>query len=73
MPFPDPFQIRGVKFLDADPIVTFDSRNPKTLAISFSTEKDGVFHFRMDADKAERMRYRLGRALTPESEPIVLG
>ena len=55
--------------LDDLPIVTHDSLNPETLTITLSTA-DGIYDFRMDSDgKAERLRYLLGRALDPASEP----
>ena len=59
---------RGMRALDANPIVTYDSTKPHTLSVKLSTDT-GVFDFRMDREKADRLRYLLGRALDPASEP----
>ena len=59
---------RAMRELDALPIVTFDSTNPDTLSIAFFADSER-FDFRMDAEKAERLRYLLGRALDPANEP----
>ena len=61
---------RGLRALDANPIVTFDSQNPTTLGIRMSTET-GIYDFRMDRAKAERLRYLLGRALKPANTPTL--
>ena len=48
--------------LDAPPIVTYDSVNPDTLSIALFADSER-FDFKMDVEKAERLRYLLGRAL----------
>ena len=59
---------RGVRLLDASPIVTYDSANPDLVGITMPTET-GVYDFKLDRAKGERLRYLLGRALDPASEP----
>ena len=49
---------RGLRALDANPIVTFDSQNPNTLGIRMPTDT-GIYDFKMDRAKAERLRYLL--------------
>ena len=48
--------------------MTYDSTNPATLSIAFFADSQR-FDFKMDAEKAERLRYLLGRALNPANEP----
>lgn len=59
---------KGMRELDAPPIVTYDSTNPDTLSIALFADSEG-FDFKMDAAKAERLRYLLGRALNLANEP----
>ena len=59
---------KGMRELDAPPIVTYDSTHPDTLSIAFFADSER-FDFKMDAEKAEPLRYLLGRALNPASEP----
>ena len=59
---------RGVRTVDSPPIVTFDSAHSETLTIRMSTET-GIYDFKMDAETADGLRYRLGRAIAPANEP----
>ena len=59
---------RGLRVVDGIPIVTFDTANPETLTIKFTTAT-GIFHFQMDWEKADHLRYLMNRALKPEIEP----
>ena len=61
---------RGLRALDANPIVTFDSQNPNALGIRMPTDT-GIYDFKMDRAKAERLRYLLGRALRPANTPTL--
>ena len=54
--------------LDAYPVVTRDSSTRDMLRVRMPTE-EGVYEFLMEAEKADRLRYLLGRALDSADEP----
>ncbi|MDE0189755.1 MAG: hypothetical protein OXQ90_00220 [Gammaproteobacteria bacterium] len=68
MALPKKKTYRGVRALDGFPIVTFNSVRPDEVEIRMPTDT-GVFDFKMDRTQADRLRYMLGRALDPASEP----
>ena len=59
---------RGVRLLDAKPNITFNSARPDEVIVHMPTET-GQYDFKMDAERADWLRYLLGRALNPANEP----
>ena len=52
------------------PIVTYNTTKPGTLTTTMRSET-GIFDFKMKKDRAEPLRYLLGRALDPASTPAL--
>ena len=59
---------RGLRAVEGDPIVTFDSAHPDSLTVKL-TSATGIFEFKLDPEQTDLLRYRLGRALDPANEP----